>query len=129
MKKDITQLDDVKLLVDSFYTKIRNDELLANIFNEIIQDNWPKHLEKMYQFWQTVLLDEHTYYGAPFRPHAHLPVDKRHFERWLSLFEETLDEHFKGKIADEARWRANKMAQMFLFKIEHHRQNNTNPLV
>ncbi|MDN6281161.1 MAG: group III truncated hemoglobin [Psychroflexus sp.] len=129
MKKDITHLDDVKLLVDTFYDKIRKDDLLASIFNGIIQDRWPEHLQKMYEFWQTVLLGEHTYYGAPFRPHAHLPVDERHFKRWLSLFEETLDDNFKGKTTDEARWRASKMAQMFLFKIEHHREKNSNPLV
>jgi hemoglobin len=75
------------------------------------------------------LLGEHTYYGSPFPPHARLPVEKEHFERWLSLFSETLKELFTGEIAEEAMWRANKMAEMFQFKIHHYRQNSTNSLI
>lgn len=70
MKQDILTIEDVKLLVNSFYDKIRRDELLGPVFNGIIQDRWPVHLEKMYRFWQTVLLQEHTYFGSPFLPHA-----------------------------------------------------------
>lgn len=76
MSKEILSLDDVKLLVDSFYAKVQEDELLKDVFNNVIEDRWPEHLEKMYSFWQTVLLGEHTYYGAPFVPHAKLPVEK-----------------------------------------------------
>ncbi|WP_432329955.1 group III truncated hemoglobin [Mucilaginibacter sp. P25] len=53
-------------MVDSFYTKIRQDDLLGPIFNERIGDKWSEHLEKMYSFWQTTLLGEHTYSGRPF---------------------------------------------------------------
>ena len=75
MKNEIISLTDIKLLVDTFYGKVREDELLKDVFNNKIQDRWPEHLEKMYRFWQTVLLEEHTYYGSPFLPHAKLPVD------------------------------------------------------
>lgn len=68
MRQDILTIEDVKLLVDRFYEKIRVDELLGPIFNERIQNRWPEHLEKMYRFWQTVLLGEHTYFSSPF-PH------------------------------------------------------------
>ena len=73
MKKDILTIEDIRQLVDRFYEKVRANNLLGNIFAERIQDRWPEHLEKMYRFWQTVLLGEHTYYGAPFPPHAQLP--------------------------------------------------------
>lgn len=128
-KNDILALDDVKLLVDTFYDKVREDQLIGPIFNERIQNRWPEHLAKMYTFWQTVLLGEHTYYGSPFPPHAQLPVEKEHFERWLSLFSETLHELFSGEIADEAMWRANKMAVMFQYKIEHYKNNPTKSLI
>ena len=126
---DILSLEDVKLLVNTFYGKVREDKLIGPIFDERIQDRWPEHLAKMYTFWQTVLLGEHTYYGSPFPPHAKLPVEKIHFERWLTLFSETLNELFTGEIAVEAMWRANKMAEMFQFKIHHYRQNSTNSLI
>ncbi|TVZ28624.1 hemoglobin [Gillisia sp. Hel_I_86] len=129
MQKEILNINDIKQLVDAFYAKVQQDELLADIFNNVIQDNWPKHLEKMYSFWQTVLLEEHTYYGAPFMPHMNLPVSKKHFDRWLELFYETLDELFEGEKAEEARWRANKMAEMFQLKIAHYQKTNSKPLI
>jgi len=123
IQKDILQLEDVKVLVDRFYDKIKTDEMLGDIFNEVIQDRWPAHLEKMYSFWQTILLGEHTYYGSPFKPHAGLPVEIEHFNRWLQLFYETIDAHFEGEKAEEAKWRSKKMAEMFRFKIEYYRDN------
>lgn len=128
-KKDILTLEDIRLLVDTFYGKVREDELIGSIFNERIQDRWPQHLAKMYTFWQTVLLGEHTYFGSPFPPHAQLPVEKIHFERWLNLFLQTLDELFTGEIAKEAIWRANKMAIMFQYKIEHYKNNQAKSLI
>ena len=128
-RADIATLDDVKILVDNFYNKVQKDELLGGIFNGAIKD-WPRHLEKMYRFWQTVLLDEHTYNGSPFPPHAQLPVTKVHFDRWLVLFQETINEHFVGKVAEDAYWRAGKMAEMFQYKIAYYQNDEgRKPLV
>lgn len=123
MSKEIENIDDIKLLVDKFYSKVRDDEMLKDIFNNVIQDRWPEHLEKMYRFWQTVLLGDHTYQGSPFVPHANLPVVKDHFNRWIKLFYETLDENFSGEKTEEAKWRAAKMAEMFHYKIEYYKNN------
>jgi len=128
-KKSILKLEDIKLLVDSFYTKVREDELLAPIFNKRIGERWPAHLEKMYKFWQTVLLKEHTYFGSPFPPHAMLPIDKTHFDQWLALFDKTVDENFTGEKAEEAKWRAGKMAEMFRYKIEYYKNNQIKPIL
>ena len=123
-KNDIRDINDIKLLVNNFYTKVRYDEFLAPVFNERLKDRWPHHLEKMYTFWQTVLLDDHTYFGAPFPPHVNLPINKEHFEKWIELFTETINENFKGLIADEALWRAEKMAMMFQSKLTVYRNSN-----
>jgi hemoglobin len=127
--KEIISLEDIKLLVDTFYDKVREDILLKDIFNNVIQDRWPAHLEKMYRFWQTVLLDQHTYQGSPFLHHQNLPVEKEHFDRWLSLFNETIDELFSGQKASEAKYRAHKMAEMFQHKIAYYRNNQSKPLI
>lgn len=129
MKQDILTIDDVKLLVNSFYDKIRTNELLGPIFNGIIQDRWPVHLEKMYRFWQTVLLEEHTYFGSPFVPHAKLQVNQQHFDTWLELWHSTINHHFSGTKADEAKWRGDKMAVMFLSKIEYYKNNSATPIL
>jgi len=123
-REDILSLDDIKRLVDTFYAKVREDKILAPIFNERIQNRWPEHLAKMYTFWQTILLNEHTYFGSPFPPHAQLPIDHKHFERWLGLFNETVDDLFDGQIAKEAKWRARKMAQMFELKIGYYKSQD-----
>ena len=128
-KKDISDIEDIKLLVDTFYGKVREDQLIGPIFNDRIQDRWPEHLSKMYTFWQTVLLGPHTYYGSPFPPHAQLPVGQIHFERWLELFSTTLNELFYGEVAKEAIWRANKMAVMFQYKINHYRNYPSKSLI
>jgi hemoglobin len=120
-QEDITSLDDIKLLVDTFYTKIQKDDFIGPIFNEKIGNSWPEHLEKMYRFWQTILLEVHSYSGSPFPPHKHLPVDKSHFDRWMEIFIATVDGLFKGPIAEEAKLRAKNMAEMFNYKINYFR--------
>lgn len=126
---DILNIDDVKLLVDNFYGKVRDNELLGPIFNEVIKDNWPAHLEKMYRFWQTVLLETPTYSGSPFLKHANLPIQKEHFDDWMALFTETIDQHFIGAKADEAKWRAAKMSEMFQYKLAYYKNNPAHPLM
>jgi hemoglobin len=129
LKTDITNLNDIKVLVDNFYTKIRDEKLLGPIFNGVIGDNWPAHLTKMYGFWQTLLLDTPAYSGSPFLKHAKLPIAKEHFDRWMELFNETVDEHFSGAKADEAKWRAARMSEMFQYKLDYLKNNPAEPLI
>lgn len=128
-RKEIASIEDIQLLVNSFYEAIRNNALLDPIFNGVIQDRWPQHLEKMYRFWQTVLLEEQTYFGAPFPPHARLPIAKEHFDTWLSIWHQTIDNYFAGEKADEAKWRGDRMATMFLAKIDYYRNSSAQPLI
>ena len=127
MNRDIHNIEDIKLLVDSFYSRIRSDNLLKDIFNSKIEDRWSEHLEKMYRFWQTVLLEEHTYYGSPFVPHAKLPVEQEHFEQWIRLFNATVDELFTGEKATRAKWQGARMAEMFHYKIAYYKDNSATP--
>jgi hemoglobin len=119
--QDISNIDDIKLLVNMFYEKVQNDDLIGPVFNERMTGRWPEHLEKMYRFWQTILLEEHTYSGSPFPPHKQLPVNQTHFDRWMEIFTETVDSLFIGKLAEEAKIRAANMAYMFNYKIEYFR--------
>jgi hemoglobin len=116
---DIATIEDIKLLVNTFYGKVQKDDLIGPIFNEKIQGRWPEHLETMYKFWQTILLEQHTYSGSPFPPHKHLPVDQSHFTRWMEIFTKTVDSLFIGILAEEAKIRAVSMASIFQHKIEY----------
>ena len=122
--KDIEDLEDIKTFVDAFYAKIRADELLAPVFAlKIASSEWDKHLQRMYNFWNTVLFFQRSYKGNPFSKHTQLPIEYQHFTQWILLFETTIDEHFKGDKANEVKSRANKMASMFLSKLAYLTEN------
>lgn len=116
-KPDIRTPEHIRQLVDTFYDQVRVDPLLGGIFNGVIGDRWPEHLAKMYRFWGTVLVNEGSYTGAPFRPHATMPLEQKHFDRWLELFHGTVDTLFAGPVANLAHLNAVRMAEMFISRI------------
>jgi len=123
---DIVDKDDVKIFVDAFYSRVQIDELIGPVFNAKIPDgNWTPHLERMYSFWNTVLFAQRDYSGNPFSKHASLPIQKPHFERWIQLFIKTIDEHFEGEKAEDAKMRATKMGILFNSKLEYIQNNQS----
>ena len=112
--KEIVSREEVKQLVNSFYEKVKQDELLAPAFEHVY---WPHHLPIMYNFWSSVLLGDMSYNGNPFSKHKELPIKREHFGRWLELFMETVDSEFRGPVAEEAKNRAKTIATMFQYKM------------
>ena len=127
-KQDISGIEDIKILVDNFYAKVQQDELLAPIFNFRLSTHWGPHLEKMYTFWNAALFGVKGYAGNPFMKHATMQLDGEHFDRWLGLFTETVDTYFEGDVAEEAKRRALVMANMFQSRLTEIKQNNTKPI-
>lgn len=119
---DITTLDDIKLLVNTFYQQAQKDDLLGPVFNSKISD-WDKHLNIMYTFWETIILDGYTYKGTPFNKHVDLPVNKDHFDRWVQLFHQVVDELFTGSNADNAKQRAQQFGTIFWSKLNFMRNS------
>ena len=109
---DIENEENVRQLVDIFYGKVRQDELLAPIFEPVIGNNWEHHLERMTDFWSTLLLYTRKFSDDPLTKHLPLALTKEHFERWLFLFHGTVDELFRGQIAENAKSRANSIARI-----------------
>jgi hemoglobin len=114
---DIKNINDIILLVDNFYSKVNDDELLSPVFNELVKINWDEHLPIMYNFWNAVLFDTNAYKGQPLTSHTNLPINKNHFERWLRLFKQTVDENFEGDKAVEAKEKADSIALIFQTKL------------
>ena len=85
-----TGIDEAMIarLVDAFYDRVRIDPLIGPVFNDRIAD-WGPHLEQMRLFWSSVALMSGVYHGRPMPKHLPLPIDARHFDRWLALFEAT----------------------------------------
>lgn len=118
MAKEIETSEDVKLMVDEFYGIVKEDELLGPIFENVVQGNWEPHLQKMYGFWETIVFNVKKYNGSPFKKHVPLPVDGKHFKRWLKLFHETIDTYFEGSNAEEIKKRSSQMGLMFEYKLK-----------
>ena len=116
--KTIQTKEDVIYLVDSFYEKVNNDDILSPIFNDFAKVDWETHMPNMYAFWSSLLLGEVGYSGRPFPKHLSLPIKNEHFKRWLHLFHQTVNENFHGELAEEAKKRASNIAQIFSFKIQ-----------
>ncbi len=113
-KNDITNQDDVGLLIHAFYEKVRQDELLAPVFSHV---DWEHHTPIIINFWCMLLLGDNNYKGNPFQKHINLPIRREHFEGWLFHFRSTVDEFFSGEKADEAKTRAGNIANMFQFRL------------
>lgn len=100
----------IECLVHSFYARVRNDALLGPVFAARISD-WESHLQRMCAFWSSVALMSGRYHGQPMEKHLPLPVDSRHFDRWLALFTETAGEICEPAAAEHFIERANRIAQ------------------
>jgi hemoglobin len=100
----------IERLVRTFYDKVRNDPLLGPIFSQRIVD-WEPHLQRMCAFWSSVALMTGQYHGRPMEKHLPLPVDARHFDQWLELFQETAHEVCPPVAADHFVERAHRIAE------------------
>ena len=97
-------------LVEAFYARVRQDDLLGPVFASRIAD-WEPHLEQMRLFWSSVALMSGVYHGRPMPKHLPLPVDATHFDRWLELFEQTAHEVCPPAAAEHFIERARRIAQ------------------
>ena len=118
IRRLIESRSEIETLVNEFYTKVRNDTFIGPVFNDTAKVNWDEHIPKLINFWSDLLLGTSYYDGRPFLPHIPLNIEKPHFERWLQLFFQTVDENFYGMKAEDAKRRALGIAQNFLAKLD-----------
>lgn len=113
--KPIEKNEDLVFLIDSFYGKVLKDDLLASFF---IHFDMKQHMPKMVQFWAFVLLDVHGYKGNVIEKHIQMPLKGEHFDRWVKLFEETLDAYFEGEKVQLAKQKIAVLRWSMESKIE-----------
>lgn len=121
MKPEITTSAEIELLVRTFYAKALVDAEIGYLFTEIAQIDLEKHLPKIIHFWESVLLDAPDYSGNVMQVHLNLnakePLTHAHFQRWLSLWTETVEELFQGEKAERAKQRAMGIAMVMQSKL------------
>jgi hemoglobin len=105
--------ESIRLLVDRFYARVRRDATLGPVFAAAITDDaWPRHLEKMYAFWSSVMLTSGRYKGDPVGTHRKVAgVEPAMFGDWLDLFETTAAELFVPRIAEQFARKARTIAE------------------
>lgn len=108
-------------LVQSFYAKVRRDELIGSLFNSAI-DDWPTHLEKLTRFWSSIMLTSGSYKGNPMAAHTKHAADitPDMFSRWLALWAETTAEVFAPEDAERLQGKARHIARSLMMALEFH---------
>lgn len=131
MHTEICTEEDIREMVDRFYGRVREDEVLGPIFNGHI-DDWDEHLVRLTDFWSSMLLRTGRFDGAPMPRHIALPdLSAELFERWLSIFADSLDEHPNQLMAHRAADMAERIAQRLWlgYQMAHYPERNAIPLI
>lgn len=114
---DIATADDIQLLVEEFYGGLTRDALMGHFFAGIALEH---HLPRIRAFWEMALLGKPGYTTNVTDVHLQLakriPMQPEHFARWLELWRSTIDMHFAGPLADEAKLRALSIATVIQVK-------------
>lgn len=113
MKPDITNTKDIILFVNEFYSEALHDDLLGPIFAHHITD-WGPHLDNLYNFWDSTLFGTTPLAVNPSEKHTPLSLGKTHYDRWLKIFNHTIDTLFEGETATLTKEKATHMARVFL---------------
>ncbi|HEV7698586.1 MAG TPA: group III truncated hemoglobin [Pyrinomonadaceae bacterium] len=121
MKKDIQTRADIDLLMQRFYARAIADDVIGYIFTDVAKLDLEHHLPIIGDFWETLLFRKGDYsrHGRnPLEVHGALskksPLLPAHFDRWLTIFNETIDELFEGKTTDFTKFRAKVIASRIL---------------
>lgn len=121
MKKDIENREDIDHLMRAFYKRAITDKVIGFIFTEVAKLDLEHHLPIIGDFWETLLFRSGDYakHGRnPLQVHSELnektPLLPEHFERWLEIFTETVDQNFVGETADFIKLRAGAIAGRML---------------
>jgi hemoglobin len=101
---------------------VKQDDLLAPIFNNAEYFSWETHIPIMVNFWETLLLDTASYSGNTMQKHIALhrrtPLTPQLFERWKLLFYSTLDELFEGDNVTKARKKVEGISGLMRLKLD-----------
>ena len=119
--KDIESRADLDLIIEKFYNHLLVDEVVGFLFTEVVKLNLKEHLPRLVDFWEDQLFGTRNYSGNPMRVHMQLhqksALEKEHFNRWLELFNQTIDSRFSGPKAHLAKERALSIATVMQIKV------------
>ncbi|MDR6671053.1 DUF1971 domain-containing protein [Rhizobium sp. 1399] len=109
---DAAELEESQILpvLERFYEKVRRDPMLGPVFTVVA--DWPEHLQRLTEFWSSLMLTTGKYKGNPVAIHLiHSDkIEPAMFERWLAIWRETTDEMLPLAVAQEMQIKAGRIA-------------------
>ena len=120
---DITNREDLTQIMESFYHKSLQDDIIGYFFTEVAPLKMEIHIPLIVDFWETIVFAKVKYRGNVFSVHEHLhqlsAFKDEHFNRWVFLFKETVNELFSGENAEKIKQRAESIATVMKIKLVH----------
>jgi hemoglobin len=131
LPRDLANRADVQALLRRFYSRVLADGVLAEPFAEIRSRGLESHLPVMCDFWETVLFRAGLYRRNTFQAHLHVhgwtPLSTKHFLRWLTLWNTTIDEMYRGPITEHAKVQAARIASSMHHRLTGRHATELNP--
>jgi hemoglobin len=118
---DLETRSQIHDLVIRFYREVAFDDLLGPVFGEVAEVDWSTHIPKLIDYWCRVLLRQPGYDGYILHAHQEVHEIERFqpelFDRWYLLFVETVDEGWRGPIAENAKAHAARIAAVLARRL------------
>lgn len=118
MRHDIDSREDIDTLMARFYGEAMRDPVIGPLFTDVAQLDLAHHLPVIGDFWESTLFGTGAYSRHRRNPLLiHQELDRKarlephHFERWLALFTDSVDESFAGVRAEYAKQRGHAIAR------------------
>jgi hemoglobin len=122
-KVEITTRKDIEVILQKFYSKALEDEIIGHFFTVVVPLDLDKHIPVITNFWESVIFGTGNYRKNVMEVHQHISdlssIKKIHLDRWVELFTATIDENFEGDKAILMKQRATSIATLMNIKLNH----------
>jgi hemoglobin len=128
LKKDIENRDDLEKVLNAFYKRAFEDDLISHFFLEVVPLDLKTHIPVITNFWESVVFNKHSYRKNVMEVHQHIhslsQIKKEHLDRWVELFTKTIDDFFEGEKATLMKNRAASIATLMNIKLNYNNEIN-----
>jgi hemoglobin len=129
--RDIKTRTDLEVVLTVFYSEVFSDVLIAHYFTDVVPLDLETHLPVIADFWEAVIFGSYSYRKNVMDVHQHIyakaAIEKKHLDRWVLLFTQTIDAHFDGPNATLMKQRAVSIATLMQLKLGGHTISKLQP--
>ena len=122
MLEDIKDKKDLEILFDLFYNKAINNKSIGYFFTKIVPINLKEHLPVIVSFWENNLFFTGGYKNNLVKIHQNIhqisALKYPHYDTWIQLLNESVDELFKGENAERLKTNALSIATVMKIKVK-----------